>query len=56
VSEPVPPEAVIVADPLEPPLQATLVCDPMLAVMAVGCVMVTVFIEEQVFASVMVTV
>jgi hypothetical protein len=52
-----PPLAVTVADPVELPLQAILVDDPMIAERAVaGCVMVTVLVVVQDLASVMVTV
>ena len=52
----VPPDPLAVADPLLPPLQLTFVWDEMLAVTAVGSVMVTVSVSSQPFASVTVTV
>ena len=51
----VPPLAVTVAVPFEPPLQLTLVV-VVLAVRAAGSVMVTVFVAVQLLASVAVTV
>jgi len=52
----VPPEAEAVADPSDAPLQLTLVGVPMAAVNTVGCVIVTVSVSVQPFASVTVTV
>jgi hypothetical protein len=52
----VPPVADAVADPLDPPLQLTMVGVPMLATSAVGWVIATVAVEVHEFASVTVTV
>ena len=51
-----PPDALTVALPLLPPLQLTFVCNEMPAAIAVGCVMVTLVVSVQLFASVIVTV
>ena len=54
---PVPPEAVTVAEPVDPPKQFTLVCAVIEAETAVaGSVMVAVAVVVQPFASVTVTV
>mgnify|MGYP006961380426 CR=1 FL=1 len=55
VNVPVPPDAVTVAVPLLPPLQLTFVCD-VVAVIAVGSVIVTLRTTVQLFASRTVTV
>ena len=55
-SDPVPPLAVIVAAPLLPPLQLTLVIDTVLEVIAEGAVMLTVCVLVQELASVIVQV
>jgi hypothetical protein len=52
----VPPPAVTVAEPLLPPKQRIFTEEEMVAVSCVGCVMVTVAVEVQPFASVTVTV
>jgi hypothetical protein len=52
---PVPPDPVAVADPFDPPLQLTLV-PLMLAVTAVGWVIVTLVVAVHALASVAVTV
>ncbi len=52
----VPPVAVTVAEPLFPPLQVMLFCPEIKAVKAVGCVIVTLVVRVQPFASVTVTV
>src|SRR6185312_3244777 len=49
---PVPPLAVMVAEPFVPPLQLTLVCDDTLDVSAAGSVMVTCCVLVQLLASV----
>ena len=56
MSVPVPPEAETVTDPFEPPLQEIFVCEEIEDVIADGCVMVTVCVVVQLFASVMVQV
>ena len=52
----VPPLPAAVADPLVPPLQLTLVLALIVAVTAVGWVIVTVAVAEQLFKSLTVTV
>jgi hypothetical protein len=54
VNTPVPPEAATVADPLFPPLHETLVDAEIVEVIAEGCVMLTVCVWVQEFASVIV--
>ena len=51
-----PPEAATVNAPLEPPLQATLVVEEVLVVIAVACVIVTLELALQPLLSVTVTV
>ena len=51
----VPPDGVTVAEPLQTPLQARLVCE-VEALMADGCVMVAVWVFVQLLASVIVQV
>jgi hypothetical protein len=53
VYAPVPPDAITDAEPVFPPLHNTFVCVPAV-VIAVGCVMVKVFVVVQPFASVVV--
>jgi hypothetical protein len=52
----VPPAGVTVAEPLLPPLHDTLVCEPAVKLMAVGCVIVKERVVVQLLASVTVTV
>ena len=47
-----PPVTLTVADPFEPPLQETLVCEPALAAKTVGCVIVKLRVAVHKFASV----